>query len=112
LHLAEALATELSLTTERLLGDQRVRARRACVDLVVHEVVELQDVLVAHRDRLGERLTGAAVEQTGLAVVVHEALAVTTRRHHGAKTADGLLRDAVEDGRRYTGARGRGAGGV
>src|SRR5690242_13909715 len=58
LHLTEALATELRLTTERLLGDHRVRAGAAGVDLVVHEVVQLEDVHVADRHRLRERLAG------------------------------------------------------
>ena len=44
LHLAEALATELRLPAERLLGDHRVRAGRPGVDLVVDEVGQLQDV--------------------------------------------------------------------
>src|SRR6188768_1899292 len=62
LHLTEALATELGLTAQRLLGDHRVRPRAARVDLVVHEVVQLEDVHVAHGHRLGERLAGATVE--------------------------------------------------
>src|SRR5215471_2443471 len=36
LHLAEALAAELRLAAQRLLGDQAVRARRTRVDLVLH----------------------------------------------------------------------------
>ncbi|MDT4865491.1 hypothetical protein FQZ97_1002930 [compost metagenome] len=66
-HFTEALAAELSLTTQRLLRDHGVRAGGARVDLVVHQVVELQDVHVADRDRIRERLAGAAVEQAGLA---------------------------------------------
>ena len=49
LHLAEALAAELGLAAERLLGDHRVRAGRTGVDLVVDQVGELQDVHVADR---------------------------------------------------------------
>ena len=63
LHLAEALATELGLTAQRLLRDHRVGAGAARVDLVVDEVVQLEDVHVADRDRLRERLAGAAVEE-------------------------------------------------
>src|SRR2546429_1772287 len=44
LHLAEALAAELSLASQRLLGDQAVGARRACVDLVLDEVSQLEHV--------------------------------------------------------------------
>ena len=67
LHLAEALAAELRLAAQRLLGDERVRAGRAGVDLVVDEVEQLQDVHVADRHLLLERLAGAAVEERDLA---------------------------------------------
>ena len=67
LHLAEALAAELRLAAQRLLRDERVRAGRARVDLVVHEVEQLEDVHVADGDLLLERLAGAAVEQPELA---------------------------------------------
>ena len=67
LHLAEALAAELRLAAQRLLGDERVRAGRARVDLVVHEVQQLQDVHVADGHLLLERLAGAAVEERELA---------------------------------------------
>ena len=67
LHLAEALAAELRLAAQRLLGDERVRAGAAGVDLVVHEVEQLQDVHVADRHLLLEDLAGAAVEQRHLA---------------------------------------------
>src|SRR3569833_2229168 len=61
LHFAEALAAELRLATERLLGDERVRADRTGVDLVVDQVVELQHVDVAHGHLAVEGLAGAAV---------------------------------------------------
>ena len=64
LHFAEALSAELRLAAQRLLGDEAVGADRARVDLVVHEVVELQHVDVAHGHLAIERLAGAAVEQT------------------------------------------------
>ena len=67
LHLAEALAAELRLATQRLLRDQRVRAGRAGVDLVLHQVDQLEHVDVADRHRLVERLARAAVEQRLLA---------------------------------------------
>ena len=65
-HLAEALTTELRLATERLLGDERVRADAARVDLVVDEVVQLEHVHHAHGHRVVERLAGLAVEQQRL----------------------------------------------
>ena len=67
LHLAEALAAELRLAAQRLLGDERVRAGRAGVDLVVDEVEQLQDVHVADRHLRLERLAGAPVEERELA---------------------------------------------
>src|SRR2546423_3929532 len=67
LHLTEALAAELRLAAERLLRDERVRAGRARVDLVVHEVEQLQDVHEADRHLLLERLTGLPVEEAHLA---------------------------------------------
>ena len=43
-HFAEALAAELRLAAQRLLGDQGVGAGGAGVDLIVHQVMELQEV--------------------------------------------------------------------
>ena len=67
LHLAEALAAELRLAAQRLLGDERVGAGGASVDLVVDQVQQLEDVHVADGDLLLEGLAGAAVEQLHLA---------------------------------------------
>ena len=67
LHLAEALAAELRLAAQRLLGDERVGTGRASVDLVVDEVQELEDVHVSNGHLFGERLAGATVEQRHLA---------------------------------------------
>ena len=49
-HFTETLTTELSLTTQRLLRDERVRADRARMDLVVDKMMQLQDVDVADCD--------------------------------------------------------------
>src|SRR5882672_7841701 len=65
-HFAEALAAELRLAAERLLRDQAVRTRGAGVHLVVDQVVELQHVHVADRDRPVEALARAAVVEHGL----------------------------------------------
>src|SRR4029079_15600928 len=69
LHLAEPLAAELRLATERLLGDEAVRTGRPGVDLVLDEVVELEHVDVADGDRSIEHLAGAAVAEVDLAVL-------------------------------------------
>src|SRR4029453_14192827 len=66
LHLPEALAAELGLAAQGLLRHERVGARRARVDLVVHEVQELQDVHEADGDLLVEGLAGAPAEEAKL----------------------------------------------
>src|SRR6476620_4285144 len=105
LHLTEALATELGLTAERLLGDHRVRTRGASVDLVVDEVVELEEVHVAARDGLRERLAGAAVEEARLARGVDEADPVARLERRVEQTRDDVLGGTVEDRRRHARAR-------
>src|SRR6478736_3946924 len=82
LHLTEPLTAELRLPTQRLLRDHRVRTGRPGVDLVVHEVGELQDVDVADGHRPVVGLTRAAVVQRRLAVVGDQALAVGTVGMH------------------------------
>src|SRR5512136_3149074 len=66
LHLSEPLPAELSLSTQGLLRDQSVRPCGACMDLVLHKVDQLHHVNNAHRHRLIEWLTGAAIVQYGL----------------------------------------------
>ena len=105
LHLTEALATELGLTAQRLLRDHRVRAGRARVDLVVDQVVQLEDVHVADRDRVRERLAGAAVEQARLAVLVDHAHAVAVGERRAEQTGDLVLAGAVEHRGRDLGVR-------
>ena len=115
LHLAEALAAELRLAAERLLGDERVRARRTRVDLVVDEVEQLEDVHVADGHLLLERLAGAAAEQAHLArgLAAERSLRVgqdldravgVLLRPEEQRRVDVLDRGAVEDGRRDRGA--------
>ena len=60
-HLAEPLPAELRLTTQRLLRDERVRAGRPRVDLVLNQVSQLQHIDDADRHRAVELLAGAAV---------------------------------------------------
>src|SRR5205823_8908539 len=61
LHLAEALATHLSLAAQRLLCDQRVWTGGAGVNLLLDQVDELEHVDLPDGYRLVERLAGAAV---------------------------------------------------
>src|SRR5579883_1123488 len=66
-HFAEALPTELRFAAEGLLGDERVRSDGASVNLVVHQVRELEHVDVPDRDGLIELVAGHAVEEIDLA---------------------------------------------
>src|ERR1035437_214982 len=66
-HFPETLSAELRLAAQRLLRDQRIRPDGARVDLVVHQVRDLQHVDVAPRPRLFELGTRHAVEERGLA---------------------------------------------
>src|SRR3989344_244405 len=68
-HFSEALASVLSLTAERLLGDERVWTDRAHVDLVFDHVVKFEDIHVADSDILIELFSGAAVKECHFAVL-------------------------------------------
>src|SRR6202521_4217098 len=92
LHLAEALAAELRLAAQRLLGDQRVRSDRARVNLVVDQVRKLEHVDVSDRDLLLERVADHAVVERRLARQRQVGL--------GQQVLDVLLVGAVEDRRR------------
>src|SRR5690606_20665894 len=110
LHLTEALAAELRLTAERLLGDHGVRTGRARVDLVVDQVVELEDVHVADRDRVRERLAAAAVEEPRLAVLADQADTVAVGPRGAEQAGDLVLARAVEHRGRDLGVRLGGVG--
>src|SRR5262245_21814913 len=96
LHLPEPLAAELRLPAQRLLGDHRVGAGRPGVDLVVHQVQQLQDV--AHPDRHGllVRLAAPAVVQDRLADVVDQPHAVLVGMGAADRLEDLVLARAVE----------------
>ena len=66
-HLAEALTAELCLAAQRLLGHQAVRSGGARMHLVIHQMVQFQNVLVTHRHLAIKCLAGATVVQRGLA---------------------------------------------
>src|SRR5712692_3374308 len=65
-HLAQPLTAELGFPAQRLLRDQRVGPDGPGMDLVVHQMVQLHRVHVAHCDGTVEHLTGAAVVQDAL----------------------------------------------
>nr|AHE14888.1 hypothetical protein asmbl_9 [uncultured bacterium] len=77
------------------------------MDLVVDQVQQLQDVHVTDRDRLGERLAGAAVEQPRLAGLLDHPLAVPVRGGRAEQPDELLLLGAVEHRGRGARARGR-----
>src|SRR5690606_20487413 len=68
-HRTKALATELSLTTKRLLRNERIGARRTRVHLVVDQVMQLEVMHVTDSDRTFELVAGAAVVQPGLSAI-------------------------------------------
>src|SRR3546814_4158122 len=70
LHLTEALAAELRLTAQRLLGDEAVGTDRTRMDLVINKVVELQHINIAHGHLAVETIARTAVEQVYLARTV------------------------------------------
>src|ERR1700710_2474379 len=67
LHLTEALSAELCLTTKWLLGNEGVRSDRACVDLVVDEMRQLEHVDVADGGGLLEWIAEHAIVELRLA---------------------------------------------
>src|SRR5216683_1973568 len=109
LHLAESLAAELRLSAEWLLGDHGVRPGGASMDLVIDKVQQLEDVDVADRYRILERLAGTAVEQPGLTAGTNQLLAIPVRQRAAEQAGDLLLARSVEDRRRH---RSTGDGGV
>src|SRR6266478_3540088 len=70
LHFAEALATELRLAAQRLLGNEAVRADRAGMDLVVDKMMQLEHVDVTYRHFAIERFAGATVVKLHLARMI------------------------------------------
>src|SRR5580693_1050348 len=70
LHFAKTLAAELGLAAQRLLSDEAVGADGAGVDLVVHQVMQLEHIDVTDGDLAVERVAGTAVEQRHLAGVI------------------------------------------
>src|SRR4029078_12544760 len=101
LHLAEALAAELRLAAQRLVGDEAVRAGRPGMDLVLHQVVELEHVDVADGDVAIELLAGATVAQLDLAILRQGlVLAVDHVARALELVAYLLFGGAVEDGGR------------
>src|SRR5882724_327808 len=75
-HFTEALAAILRLAAERLLRDQRVRTNCARVNLVRHEMAQLQHIDVADNDLLIKWLTCPTVKERRLAVLFHPRIAI------------------------------------
>ena len=104
LHFAHALAAELGLAAQRLLRDERVGTHRTRVDLVRHQVVELQHVDDADDDLLREGLARHAIVEDRLALGADPALLALGLLLHRAgfleELVDLAFLHAVEDRRR------------
>ena len=74
LHLSETLATELRLTSKRLLGDERVGTDGTRMHLVLHHVAEFQHVDHADGGRLIKAVAGASVVKISLAITRNSGL--------------------------------------
>ena len=67
LHLAEALATELGLSPQGLLGHQRIRASRTGMDFILYQMSQLHHIDHPHGHWLVERPTRLTVVEDHLA---------------------------------------------
>src|SRR5450830_816245 len=90
-HFSKALATELCLTPDWLLGNEGVAAGRACVHLVLGQVNQLEDVCFSYGNLAIEVLAIDSVSNVLLATVAKSGLA--------QKSFDLFLGSAVEHGR-------------
>ena len=97
-HFSKALTAELRLAGQRLLRHQRVRSNAPRVDLVIHEVRELQHVDLADGHRRGKRLARAAVAQLDLSKGVQPGEAHQLRRR-GVDVGVGLLAEHASERR-------------
>ena len=119
LHLSETLTTEVGLTTERLLRDERVRSDGTGVHLVFDHVAELEHVGHTHRCLLVEafarrtivELRGAVAGKAGLVCPFAEIFEVGTVENGGGELHTEFLTGVTEHGfehltdvhtRRYT----------
>ena len=67
-HFPKPLAAKLRLPAEGLLGDQGVGPDRPGVDLVIHEMTQLEHVNHTHGEGVVELPSGTSVKQLGLSV--------------------------------------------
>src|SRR5690554_3017510 len=65
-HLTETLTTELSLTTQRLLGNQAIGTGGTGVHLVIDQVVELEDIHIPYCHRAIEGVSCTTIVQLDL----------------------------------------------
>jgi hypothetical protein len=67
-HFTEALTTELCLTTQRLLGNEAVRASRTGMDFVFDQMRQLEHMDQSDGHRAIKRFTSAAIIQRVLTI--------------------------------------------
>src|SRR5690606_24643463 len=65
LHFSKTLSTELCLTTQWLLCNERVRSDRTGVHLIVNQVTEFQHICYPNGYRLVKLLTAQSIVQVG-----------------------------------------------
>ena len=70
-HLAESLPAKPRLSTQWLLSDEGVGTCRACMNLVIDQVMQFQQVHPTNGNLLFHRLSGATVVKLNLAAAWH-----------------------------------------
>src|SRR5450756_2579512 len=91
---SKALATELCLATDWLLGNEGVAASRACVHLVFGQVDQLEDICFSYGNLAIEVLAKNPISNVLLATIAKSGLA--------QKSFDLFLGSTVEHGRHGT----------
>ncbi len=66
LHLSQALASELSLPSQGLLGHQGIGPNRTGMDLLIHQMMQLKQVHIAHGHLMMKGITRSPVVEGGL----------------------------------------------
>src|SRR3989338_2463385 len=68
LHFSEPLASALGFSSQRLLGDKRIRPDGSHMNLVLHHMVQLHHINLAHRHLLVKKFSRPAVAKFDFAV--------------------------------------------
>src|SRR3569833_2928350 len=90
-HFTKTLTTKLCLTTQRLLSNETVRPDATCVHLIVHHVMELDDINDTYRSLL--------VKAIARLTIIEVSIAKAGQSGPGDMIGDFLYRSTVEDRR-------------